>query len=82
MNKTFLALLWLFAFSPLLRAQEWSAPVRGSWVRSQASPQSGDVVLVRNGREGCEIVVGANEHTAVKQAATFLAGDIEKISVT
>jgi hypothetical protein len=80
MNKTFLALLWLCAFPSLLGAQEWSAPVRGSWVRSQASPQSRDVTLVRNGREGCEIVVGSNEHTAVKQAATFLAGDIEKIS--
>jgi hypothetical protein len=39
---------------------------------------SGDVLLAdRDG--GCEIVVSDKEHTAVKQAAAFLASDIEKI---
>ena len=64
-----LALLVLCVFPALLRAQEWSAPVRGSWVRVQGAPQADDVTLVTNGRDGCEIVVGPNEHTAVKQAA-------------
>jgi len=80
MKKTILALLCLCVFPAFLGAQEWSAPVRGSWVRAQGSPQTGDLVLVTNGRDGCEIVVDSNEHTAVKQAATFLAADIEKIS--
>ena len=60
-------------------AQEWSGPVRGSWVRVDGRAQAGDVTLA-NGGAGCEIVVAANEHTAVKQAAAFLAADIEKIS--
>ncbi|MGI9090394.1 MAG: glycosyl hydrolase 115 family protein [Gemmatimonadaceae bacterium] len=60
-----------------LAAQEWSAPVRGSWVAAPAS--DGDVVLANAG-SGCEIVVADDENSAVKQAATFLAGDIYKIS--
>src|SRR5262249_39931501 len=68
----------LLVFSIAAIAQEWSQPTRGSWVRSQGNV-SGDVVLAGNGG-GCEIVVEENEHTAVKQAALFLAGDIEKIS--
>jgi hypothetical protein len=56
----------------------WSEPLRGSWVREGALV-SGDVVLA-DGNRGCEIVVADNEHTAVKQAAAFLASDIEKIS--
>ena len=79
MKRALFALIGLCVVPALLHAQEWSAPVRGSWVRVEAA-QPGDVVLVTNGREGCEIVVGPSEHTAVKQAATFLAGDIEKIS--
>ncbi len=80
MKKTILVLVWLCALVVPARAQEWTGPVRGSWVRAQGAPQAGDVTLVTNGRDGCEIVVSANEHTAVKQAATFLAADIEKIS--
>ena len=60
-------------------AQEWSQPVRGSWVRAGDRPQPGDMTLAGGGA-GCEIVVAADEHTAVAQAAAFLAGDIEKIS--
>lgn len=61
-------------------AQEtpWSAPVRGTWVQT-AMAQPGDVVLADRGN-GCEIVVGAGEKSNVRQAAEFLAGDIEKIS--
>ncbi|MCA1574676.1 MAG: glycosyl hydrolase 115 family protein, partial [Acidobacteria bacterium] len=59
-------------------AQEWSPPVRGSWVRDGAA-QAGDVVLVDR-KAGCEIIVLETEHSAVKQAAAFLAADIEKIS--
>src|SRR5262245_28563823 len=66
-------------FPLMLRAQEWSAPVRGSWVRAGAAAQPGDVTLAGNGA-GCEIVVSADENSAVRQAAVFLAGDIERIS--
>jgi hypothetical protein len=60
-------------------AQEWSQPVRGSWVRASGEAGNGDVVLANNGA-GCEIVIAENEHSAVKQAGRFLAGDIGKIS--
>jgi glycosyl hydrolase family 115 (putative glucuronidase) len=60
-------------------AQEWSQPVRGSWVQADGRTQPGDVTLAGNG-SGCELVVARDEHSAVKQAATFLASDIEKIS--
>ncbi len=56
----------------------WGAPVRGSWLRTGPAAL-GDVVLV-SGRSGAEIVVGASENLNVRQAATFLAGDIETIS--
>ncbi|HYU37313.1 MAG TPA: hypothetical protein VEL29_05215, partial [Gemmatimonadales bacterium] len=56
----------------------WAAPVRGSWLRTgPAAP--GDVVLA-SGPSGVEIVVGGSENLNVRQAATFLAGDIEVIS--
>jgi len=60
-------------------AQDWSGPVRGSWVRTDGTPQSGDILIARGGN-GAEIVVGDIENSNVKQAAVFLAGDIEKIS--
>lgn len=54
----------------------WSEPIRGSWV---ASSTDEGVTLV--GKDGpCEIVVDPAEHSAVHQAATFLAGDIETIT--
>ena len=59
-------------------AQDWSEAVRGSWIQDGAL-RAGDIVLAdRN--TGCEIVVAEKEHSAVRQAATFLASDIEKIS--
>jgi hypothetical protein len=64
---------FLLFLSSAAYAQEWSRPVRGSWV------QSSGVVLANNGA-GCEIVVADEENSAVRQAAIFLAGDIEKIS--
>ncbi len=61
-----------------LSAQEWSRPVRGSWLRENGE-QAGDISLAdRNA--GCEIVVSEKEHSAVKRAAVFLAADIEKLS--
>ncbi len=55
----------------------WSGPLRGSWVqRGAAAPD--DVTLVGGGAV-CQIVVGSDEQANVRQAAEFLAGDIEKI---
>jgi hypothetical protein len=78
-NKFSHAFLLVLALCGTAMAQDWVEPVRGSWVRSDDRPQRADVVLAENGA-GCEIVVAATEHTAVKQAALFLANDIEKIS--
>ncbi|HVW22473.1 MAG TPA: glycosyl hydrolase 115 family protein [Opitutaceae bacterium] len=66
-------------FSRPLAAQDWRGPVRGSWVRADEQARPGDAVLAVPGG-GCEIVVGAGEPSAVRQAARFLAGDIERIS--
>ena len=59
-------------------ADPWYAPTRGSWVR-QGNAAAGDVVLVTKD-SGAEIVVGPAEPLNVRQAAMFLAGDIEAIS--
>lgn len=56
----------------------WSVPLRGSWVQA-GQPGKKDIVLVDK-EKTCTIVVGNNESSAVKQAAAFLASDIEKIS--
>jgi len=56
----------------------WTTALRGSWVQT-GSAGPGDVILA--GRESVsQIVVGDGENAAVRQAAEFLAGDIEKIS--
>ncbi len=60
-------------------AQEWTAPVRGSWARTDGPAVPGEVVLAAPGA-GCELVVDPHEHSAVRQAAEFLAGDIAKLS--
>lgn len=62
------------AISRPCQAQQWTDHVRGSWVS-----EADGVTLAENG-SGCAIVVAENEDPAVKQAAIFLAGDIEKIS--
>lgn len=75
-----LAVLFCIVSGSQLLAQEqpWTAPLRGSWVQT-GTPADGDVLLAEGGR-GCEIVVDAGENSIVRQAATFLAGDIERIS--
>ncbi len=78
-TKWLALLLCTLAGAPLL-AQDppWTAPVRGSWVQT-GSAAPGDVILADQGA-GCEIVVGSGENSIVRQAAAFLAGDIEAIS--
>ncbi|MEP6663156.1 MAG: glycosyl hydrolase 115 family protein, partial [Verrucomicrobiota bacterium] len=61
-----------------LRAQSWTETVRGSWVR-EGETQNGDVTLY-DGKTICDIEVRPEENSAVKQAATFLAGDIERLT--
>lgn len=55
-------------------AQEWKAPVRGSWVRTGAA-QQGDISLAQ-----CDLILAENAPSSVRQAATFLATDIEKLT--
>ncbi|HEY4063567.1 MAG TPA: glycosyl hydrolase 115 family protein [Puia sp.] len=54
------------------------AAIRGSWVQRN-QPAKGDVTLVANGK-GCQVSIGKNAHTALRQAAIFLAADIQKIT--
>jgi hypothetical protein len=75
LSPLFLLISFSIAFA---QEKPWTAPVRGTWVQTGAQ-QPGDIVLAAKGN-GCEIVVGANEASNVRQAAEFLAGDIEKIS--
>ena len=78
MVRTTLLLLW--AMCPIVTAQTapWTTVLRGSWVQTK-TPASDDVVLAARDHVA-EIVVGADETSAVHAAADFLAGDIEKIS--
>ncbi len=56
----------------------WTTALRGSWVQTGPAA-TGDVTLAGTGATS-QIVVGGDENAAVRQAAEFLAGDIEKIS--
>src|SRR5262252_8916008 len=56
----------------------WTATLRGSWVHNGAA-RTGDVTIASKDQTA-QIVVGDAENSAVRQAAEFLAGDIEKIS--
>src|SRR5437016_10940231 len=60
------------------RADPWAAPLGGPWARTGPAA-TGDVVLASHD-SGVEIVVGTAENLNVRQAAAFLAGDIETIS--
>src|SRR5688572_21995850 len=60
------------------RAQAWDAPVRGAWVRD-GDPRDGDVVLAEGGKP-CQIIVADDAHSAVKQAAVFLAKDLQTLT--
>jgi hypothetical protein len=73
--------LFLFALvcAPVFaQSDPWTTPRRGSWVQTGPGAQ-GDVTLANRDSVG-EIVVGSNEASSVRQAAEFLAGDIEKIT--
>src|SRR5437016_4915506 len=69
---------WLVPAGGAAQADPWAAPVRGSWARTGPAAR-GDVVLASRD-SGAEIVAGAAETLNVRQAAVFLAGDIEAIS--
>jgi hypothetical protein len=74
----FFLLLGAFSIQAAAQIAPWTTSLRGSWVQTGPAAQ-GDLTLA--GRAGtAEIVVAGNETTAVRQAAAFLASDIEKIS--
>ncbi|HUA58693.1 MAG TPA: glycosyl hydrolase 115 family protein [Verrucomicrobiae bacterium] len=68
----------LLAGSAFAQTNPWTSLVRGSWVQTGAAAP-GDVTLA-SGETVAQIVISDDENAAVHQAATFLAGDIEKIS--
>ncbi|MDV6167142.1 glycosyl hydrolase 115 family protein [Flavobacterium sp. DG1-102-2] len=74
-------LTFLLCFVQLSNAQSkktaWDKTLRGAWIQDDQQGVK-DVILAGNGKV-CEIVVGKNENSAVRQAAEFLAGDLEKI---
>ncbi len=69
---------FFFPVGAFAQPAPWTTQLRGSWVQT-ATPAAGDVTLV-GGDRACEIVVASDENSNVRQAAEFLAGDIEKIS--
>jgi hypothetical protein len=73
-----LAALVVAVLASDVSAQQWQGRVRGSWVRD-GQPQAGDVVLVEQDKT-CQIVVKDDAHSAVKQAAIFLAADLRKLA--
>src|SRR4051812_30529459 len=82
MRNLTIPLLWLLVMSvtcPVLAAdaQQWTGHIRGSWL-SNGEHRPGDVILAAAGGV-CEIVVAPSEHSAVHQAASFLAEDIARI---
>lgn len=70
-----LVLLAATAIAALAQQTPWTGPpLRGAWVRT-ASPAPNDVNL-----SNAQVVVAANEPANVRQAAEFLASDLEKIT--
>lgn len=65
----------LCLLAPLwLSAQQWTDPVRGSWASDTAG------VPIFDGNSICQIELSAAEQSPVRQAAKFLASDIEKLT--
>ena len=58
-------------------AQAWTGRVRGSWVNDPHDPAG---VVLASPLGVCAIVVAPTEQPCVKQAAVFLAGDIERLT--
>lgn len=70
--------LWLLIFAASFGTRgAWDEALRGTWVAVGGEP--GAVLLV-DGERAVEIVVDPREHSAVHQAARFLAQDIAKIT--
>jgi hypothetical protein len=78
-GAVFTHLLLFLSLTALAAAQTtpWTARLRGSWTATAAG--AGDVTLAARDTTA-QIVVGAVESSAVRQAAEFLAADIAKIS--
>ncbi|AUP78823.1 glycosyl hydrolase 115 family protein [Flavivirga eckloniae] len=76
--KYYLLCIALLFIQSTLLAQHWQEPVRGAWLHDSGIENEG-VVLVEDNRV-VDIVVSSNTNSAVKQAALFLASDIEKIT--
>lgn len=73
MKQLILLTIWLISCSAI--AQEWEGQVRGSWI---SNDQEG-LELVKE-KTVVDIVVSKNANPNVKQAAIFLASDLEKVT--
>jgi hypothetical protein len=60
-----------------LQAKLWDAPLRGSWLAAEDEP---DALILASRRGAADIVVAPEAHTAVRQAARFLARDLQTLS--
>ncbi|WP_139959857.1 hypothetical protein [Flavicella sediminum] len=78
MKLKFIFLVSIFMFTNLLNAQSWESVVRGSWVE-KGSLNTKSIALV-DASKLVDIIVSSKEHSCVRQAAFFLAADIEKIT--
>jgi len=58
-----------------VRAQQWDEPIRGSWIST-----AGQGLILADKTGVADIVITPDAHSCVKQAAEFLARDIEKIT--
>lgn len=80
-NWILTVLLFGFIYSesvtPLL-AQHWQAEVRDSGVDNDSS-QNVSIILIADSISA-DIIVPSNSHSSIKQAAKFLASDIEKLT--
>src|SRR5690242_11114853 len=72
-----LVVVCLILLGVSVRAEQWSARVRGSWVADE-NDAKGIVLATKN--SVCDIVVDPKEESNVQAAATFLQADIEKIT--
>ncbi|HTL29677.1 MAG TPA: glycosyl hydrolase 115 family protein, partial [Tepidisphaeraceae bacterium] len=70
-------ILLLCVISSQAFAEQWTSRVRGSWVADE-NDQNGVVLAAKDSI--CEIVIDPKEPSNVQVAATFLQGDLEKIT--
>jgi hypothetical protein len=75
-----LALAFAMLPQPEAAAQAWTTPVRGAWLAPDVGDAGAGAIVLAEGDRVCPVVVRDDAHSAVRQAAIFLAGDLEKLT--